>query len=60
VDFKTDRLVGDRDRWIETKRIHYRPQLEEYRFAVSHCFGVPSDRISTRLLLLEAQAVAET
>lgn len=60
VDFKTDRLVGDRDRWIETKRSHYRPQLEEYRFAVSHCFGVPSDRISTRLLLLEAQAVTET
>ncbi len=60
VDFKTDRFVGDRSRWIEGKRVHYGPQLNEYRFAVSHCFGIPTEKISTRLLLLEAQAVVET
>ena len=60
VDFKTDRFVGDRARWIEGKRLHYGPQLAEYRFAVSHCFGIPSENISTRLLLLEAQAVVAT
>jgi len=60
VDFKTDRFVGDRNRWIEDKRLHYGPQLAEYRFAVSHCFGIPSANISTRLLLLEAQAVVAT
>ncbi len=60
VDFKTDRFVGDRGRWIEGKRRHYGPQLAEYRFAVSHCFGIPSENISTRLLLLEAQAIVET
>jgi ATP-dependent exoDNAse (exonuclease V) beta subunit len=60
VDFKTDRFVGDRTRWIEGKQLHYGPQLAEYRFAVSHCFGIPSENISTRLLLLEAQAVVAT
>jgi ATP-dependent helicase/nuclease subunit A len=59
VDFKTDRLVGERDRWIENKRTHYGPQLQEYRFAVSHCFGIPADNISTRLLLLEAGEIVE-
>jgi ATP-dependent helicase/nuclease subunit A len=60
VDFKTDRLVGAREQWIENKRNHYGPQLQEYRFAVSHCFGIPPEKISTRLLLLEAQATVET
>jgi ATP-dependent exoDNAse (exonuclease V) beta subunit len=60
VDFKTDRLVGAREQWIENKRNHYAPQLQEYRFAVSHCFGIPAEKISTRLLLLEAQATVET
>jgi ATP-dependent exoDNAse (exonuclease V) beta subunit len=60
VDFKTDRLVGNRDLWIQNKRSHYGPQLGEYRTAVSHCFGVPATQISTRLLLLEADAVVET
>jgi ATP-dependent exoDNAse (exonuclease V) beta subunit len=59
VDFKTDRLVGNPATWIEGKRHHYAPQLQEYRVAVSHCFGVPTDKISTRLLLLEAHAVVD-
>lgn len=60
VDFKTDRFGGDRNRWIEARRLHYGPQLEEYRFAVSQCFGVPIQHIGTRLLLIEADAVIST
>ena len=60
VDFKTDRFGGDRNRWIEARRLHYGPQLEEYRFAVSECFGVPIQHIGTRLLLIEADAVIST
>lgn len=60
IDFKTDRFAGDRDRWIEARRLHYGPQLEEYRFAVSHCFGVPIQHIGTRLLLIETDAVIAT
>lgn len=60
IDFKTDRFAGDRSRWIEARRLHYGPQLEEYRFAVSQCFGVPIQHIGTRLLLIEADAVIST
>ena len=60
IDFKTDRFAGDRDRWIEARRMHYAPQLEEYRFAVSQCFGVPIQHIGTRLLLIETDAVIST
>ena len=60
LDFKTDRLVGDRENWLESKRLHYGPQLDEYRAAVSHCFGLPPSQISTRLLLLEADAIVVT
>jgi ATP-dependent exoDNAse (exonuclease V) beta subunit len=60
IDFKTDRFAGDRSRWIEARRLHYGPQLEEYRFAVSQCFGIPIQNIGTRLLLIEADAVVPT
>lgn len=60
IDFKTDRFAGDRNGWIEARRLHYGPQLEEYRFAVSQCFGVPIQHIGTRLLLIEADAVIPT
>ena len=60
IDFKTDRFAGERSRWIEARRLHYGPQLEEYRFAVSQCFGVPIPHIGTRLLLIEADAVIST
>ena len=60
IDFKTDRFAGDRSPWIEARRMHYGPQLEEYRFAVSQCFGVPIQHIGTRLLLIEADAVIAT
>ncbi len=60
IDFKTDRFAGDRSRWIEARRQHYGPQLEEYRFAVSQCFGIPIQHIGTRLVLIEADAVIST
>jgi ATP-dependent helicase/nuclease subunit A len=60
IDFKTDRFGGERGRWIEARRLHYGPQLEEYRFAVSQCFGVPIQHIGTRLLLIQADAVIAT
>lgn len=59
VDFKTDRFAGERSTWIEARRAHYGPQLHEYRNAVMSCFGLGSAQISTRLLLLEADAVVE-
>ena len=60
IDFKTDRFAGDRSHWIEARRLHYGPQLEEYRFAVSQCFGIPVQYIGTHLLLIEADALIST
>lgn len=57
LDYKTDRLVGPRDRWIRDRSAHYASQLDEYRAAVRHCFRLSDDCISTRLALLEADAV---
>ncbi len=59
VDYKTDRLAGDIADWIQQKTDHYQPQLEEYRRAVEHCFGIPQTRISARLVLLEADTIVE-
>ncbi len=57
VDYKTDRLVGDRSEWIQQKTEHYADQLREYRSAVTHCFGLPEESISARILLLEADTI---
>jgi ATP-dependent exoDNAse (exonuclease V) beta subunit len=59
IDFKTDRLFGDRNVWIAQKQNDYADQLQDYRTAVSRCFGIPSDCITTSLLLLEADACME-
>lgn len=59
IDYKTDRLTGERDAWIAQKVEHYGAQLEEYRSAVHICFGIPVDQISTRLLLLETDIVVD-
>lgn len=60
LDYKTDRLTGNRESWIADRIQHYGGQLEEYRNAVNACFGIPVTHISTRLLLLEADAVVST
>lgn len=57
IDYKTDRLNGDRSSWVAEKVDHYGSQLEEYRSAVHTCFNIPVSQISTRLLLLEADVV---
>ncbi|MEZ6130394.1 MAG: UvrD-helicase domain-containing protein [Planctomycetaceae bacterium] len=57
IDFKTDRISGDTGEWVKAKVRQYESQLAEYRIAVQTCFGIAPDRISTRLLLLEADAV---
>lgn len=58
LDFKTDRLIGEQAAWVRGKREHYGPQLAEYRSAVSHGFRLPPEKIIARIVLLEADAVA--
>lgn len=60
LDFKTDRLSGDRDEWIRIKQQYYSAQLAQYSAAVQHCFTVPEERVLTQLLLLEADAVVSS
>jgi ATP-dependent helicase/nuclease subunit A len=57
LDYKTDRLAGDRSDWIDGRIAQYRSQLHDYRRAVMHCFSVPEAAVATRLVLLEADAV---
>lgn len=59
VDFKTDRLHGDKATWIESKCREYRDQLQCYQRAIHECFGVAVPHISTRLLLLEADTIID-
>jgi len=59
IDFKTDRVFGDHDAWIAQKQNAYADQLQDYRMAVSRCFGIPDNCITTSLLLLEADSCVE-
>lgn len=59
LDFKTDRCVGQRAAWVREKMAYYAPQLAEYRAAVAHCFRLPAECISSRLVLLEVDEVIE-
>jgi len=59
IDFKTDRMFGEYDAWIAQKQNAYANQLQDYRMAVSRCFGIPSHCITTSLLLLEADSCIE-
>jgi ATP-dependent helicase/nuclease subunit A len=58
IDFKTDRLRGDRSEWIAMKKSDYRSQLIDYREAVQRCFCVDATAVSVSLLLLEADTLA--
>ncbi|MDP6693387.1 MAG: PD-(D/E)XK nuclease family protein, partial [Phycisphaerales bacterium] len=56
IDWKTDLFDPDeRERKIE----HYAPQLESYRFAASKLLGISGDQISTKLVFLKTQEIAE-
>jgi ATP-dependent exoDNAse (exonuclease V) beta subunit len=57
VDFKTDRAGDDVSAWVEDRVAYYREQLNEYREAVSYCFRVPLQSVSTRLVLLDVDQV---
>ncbi len=54
VDFKTDRCSGDPHQWAALKKSDYSSQLSDYRHAVTQCFGIPAEKTSTSLLLLDA------
>jgi ATP-dependent helicase/nuclease subunit A len=57
VDFKTDRFPPDpaeAARALDARTEHYRPQLEAYRRAMAARYGVPTSRVETMLVYLEA------
>jgi len=47
VDFKTDRLDGDKDK--KERAEYYRPQLEAYAEAVSKLTGLGREKVTTRI-----------
>jgi ATP-dependent exoDNAse (exonuclease V) beta subunit len=47
VDFKTDRLDGDKEK--KERAEYYRPQLEAYAEAVSKLTGLSREKVSTRI-----------
>jgi ATP-dependent exoDNAse (exonuclease V) beta subunit len=47
VDFKTDRLDGEKDRTERAE--YYRPQLEAYAEAVSKLTGLSREKVTTRI-----------
>jgi ATP-dependent exoDNAse (exonuclease V) beta subunit len=59
LDYKTDALKQGDPTWLADKASHYTPQLDAYRAAVAHGFGIEPSRIAARLIFLEAAAVVE-
>jgi ATP-dependent helicase/nuclease subunit A len=59
LDFKTDAMSPDDPQAIEKLVARYRPQLSAYREAVTSMFGLPAERVITRLLLIEADEIVE-
>ena len=56
IDWKTDSLDNVA---IESKVIHYAPQLASYRFAVAKLLGLSASEISTFLIFVKAQKIVE-
>ena len=59
IDFKSDALDANDPAAVEAKKELYRPQLEAYRSAVEHLYGLASDQIATRLVFVEPGVVIE-
>lgn len=59
LDFKTDAIPAGDPQAIEQIVARYRPQLSAYRQAVAGIYGLPPERIITRLMLVEADKVVE-
>ncbi|GDY08958.1 DNA helicase [Planctomycetia bacterium] len=57
VDFKTD-VIANRPA-LDARVAIYRSQLESYRRAVSQLFGLEADRITAKLLFVQAGEVVE-
>ncbi|MEC9091477.1 MAG: PD-(D/E)XK nuclease family protein, partial [Planctomycetota bacterium] len=52
VDFKTDKIDADDPAAIEQRALHYKPQIEAYRRAVSTMFKLDLERICGRLVFV--------
>lgn len=57
VDFKTDRIMIDGSN-LATKIADYAPQMEVYRQAISRLTGLAKDKITVKLLFVEAGVAA--
>ncbi len=57
IDFKSDSLNANDLTAVQAKKELYRPQLEAYRSAVEQLYGLPRDRIDTRLVFVEPGVV---
>jgi ATP-dependent helicase/nuclease subunit A len=55
LDYKTDAVTAPGE--IADRMATYRPQLEAYRRAISSLTSLPSQRVSTRLLFVEAGVI---
>ncbi len=52
IDYKTDALIGEEEAAVQDKVAAYRDQLRSYARAVALMYKLPSERISTRLVML--------
>ena len=59
LDYKTDAVTVGDPQAVAKIVARYRPQLSAYREAVSSMFGLPLERVMTRLMLIEADQVVE-
>ena len=57
LDFKTDQVASERE--AEQQADHYRPQLLNYRDAISQLSGLPNDRIKATILFSKLPLVLE-
>ncbi|MCO6453747.1 MAG: UvrD-helicase domain-containing protein [Pirellulaceae bacterium] len=54
IDFKTDAVAPSNLSQLAERIAYYEPQMEAYRLAVSQLSGLPPQRVSVRLLFVQA------
>ena len=54
IDFKADSISQNN---LQERIEFYRPQMATYRMAISKVLGIPSDRISTRIVFVDADMI---
>ena len=58
IDFKTDQPeAASATDWLDRKKLAYAPQIAAYRYAVSRLTGLSIEKISAKLLFVEADIV---